>query len=102
MSVLAEYMTKTIRFEDDSLKDEEVLIKKLSFDDQREIGQIKDDLERGFETILKSVVRWSFKNAAKQPIAISKENLGKIRGDIISTIALAVTTYNMPIKPKEK
>ena len=101
MSVLAEYMTKTIRFDDDSLKDEEVLIKKLSTDEQKELGQMKDDLERGLATILRSVVRWSFKNENGQPIAISRENIGKIRGDIINTIAAGVTIYNLPVKSKE-
>lgn len=99
-NVLAEYITKTIRFEGD-LKGEEVLIKKMSLDDQKTLGEIKDEFERGVETILRSVVRWSFKNEKGQPIAVSKENIGRLRADIVGAIGSEVALYNKPIETKK-
>lgn len=100
MNVLAEYITKTIRFSGD-LEGEEVVIKKLSANDQKELGQITDETEKGIAVILKSVVRWSFKNHAEQPIAVNRDNLGRIRGDIINALGIEVMQYNKPAEVKD-
>jgi len=96
-SVLAEYMTKTIKIEDEY----EVTIKKLSGQDQMDLSKITDDMERGIETILKCAIRWTFTNIDGSALALTRDNLLRVRGDILTEMGLECIKYNNPVKEKK-
>jgi hypothetical protein len=97
VNVLAEYVTKTVKIED-----EEITIKKLSIQDSQEIDKLPDAIERGIATILKTVLRWSFKNIDGNPLAITKENIQRMRADIITQLGIDTMIYSRTIKEEEK
>lgn len=97
MISLAEYVTKIVKIED-----EEITIKKLSIQDSQEIDKIADPIERGIATILKTVLRWSFKNMDGNPLAVTKENIVRMRTDIITQLGIETMMYSRTLKEEEK
>ncbi len=98
MEVIGENITKEIQIEDET-----ITIKKFSVGDQKEIVKFKDnDIEVGIEGILRSVVKWSFKNTAGQPLFINRENILKLRVDLILTLSAEIMRFNLPIKLKKE
>jgi len=91
MQSLAEFVTKTVKIED-----EEITIKKLSTQDQLELEKTTDVIERGVVAILKTVIRWSFKNIDGQPLPVTRESIMKLRSDIITILGLEILRDNTP------
>lgn len=98
MDLIAECVLKDIPIEDES-----VTIKKLSTSDSMRLEKIKDDEDRGIETLLASIVRWTFKNQNGQPIAINKDVIMRMRNDVITLIGIEIMKFNNPqaLMPKE-
>lgn len=96
MNVLAEYVTKIVNVED-----EEVTIKKLSVNDNREIDLLTNHTDKGVQIILRSVVKWTFKNSNDSPIPVSEEIIMRLRGDILNTLIIECSLFNLPIKTKK-
>jgi len=92
-NVLAEYVTKIVKIED-----EEITIKKLSVQDQMEIEKMQDIIERGVLVIMKTVLKWSFKNIDGQPLAITRENILRMRADLISALGIETMKYSLKLK----
>lgn len=90
MQPLAEYETKKIKIDDS-----EVVIKKLSLKDQKDMGKIKDDTDRGIETLIRSIVKWDFA-VNDSPLVLNKENIGRLRADIATKIGMEIMTFNAP------
>lgn len=86
--MLADCVTHNIEIEGET-----VTIKKLSVADQKEIGEAKDDFEAGIIAVEKSILRWSFKNG-NAPLAVSKDNIMRIRADVILKIGEEIKKFN--------
>lgn len=88
MEVLADYVTRTF-----DVGDEKVTIKKLSSQDEQEIAKMQNLVDAGIESVLRSVVKWTF-TVNGSPLAVTRENIARIRADIITTVGIEVAKFN--------
>ena len=96
MDLLADCVTHNM-----TIEDETVTIKKLSVGDQQDIAKTSDAFDAGILTIEKSVLRWSFA-ANGVPLAVSRENIMRIRADVILFLGTEIAKFNKPKKTVEK
>lgn len=91
MSIYAVDFRKDIQIEDET-----ITIQKLSLGDQIEIAKKVrlDEVEASVMMLLSSIKAWSLKNPDSSPTPINRENILKIRMELVAKITEEVYKFN--------
>jgi hypothetical protein len=92
MTIFAEDYTKELKLDDVTIK-----IKKLSLKDQLEAAKefnLGEESTGSLSLLTCSIVSWDAKDKDGKDVPLSSENIGRLRGDLVSEIIKEISQFN--------